>query len=69
MVDPVFGHVGQKIEAAKGFYECIDWWAFVDGDCGEGTVWTGGFVGRGDGVVLTVQIAVGCIGAVAEIRP
>jgi hypothetical protein len=68
LVDPVSVHPLDEIVGAKIFEESADIGALVGRD--DGTVGqTGGGVGRGSGIVLTAQIAVLGVGAIAKVGP
>ena len=66
--DPVVVHVFQEVVAAEWLEEGADVGARVGGHGGAVLEAVGG-VGRRDGVVLAVQVAVLRVGAVAEIWP
>lgn len=66
--DPVVVHVFQEVVAAKWLEEGADVGARVGGHGGAVLEAVGG-IGGGDGVVLSSQIAVLCVRAIAEIGP
>ena len=66
--DPVVVHVFEEVVAAEWLEEGADIGALVGGHGGAVLEAVGG-VGGGDGVVLSSQVTVLCVRAIAEIGP